>query len=266
MITTRGALLLPLFCLFAWSRSLVAEKSCEASTLLNSAFVFVKPHANTVSTRKLIKEKLESSGLLILSEYDIDAEEIEKNQLIDLHYYAIASKATLLSPAVIDVPIDRFLSEFGESWEAVLRDKRVFNAMQACEQFNCTPDELNEAWIQAKKVVRLGGGFYCGLVSVREQQPFYVFNAFFMSMRGKYVAPGSSIHCYVVEWDPNQMSWKVFRNKFLGYVHVEPSFVSDLVSYGRELIPHGNSDPQIQRKLLKGHYAASFSTTTRNWA
>lgn len=198
--------------------SVAVEPACDANKLLNSAFVFIKPHANTPATQKLVKEKLMDAGIEILSEHDINAEKIDKEKLIDQHYYAIASKATILPAAEIAVPADKFQSEFGESWATVLREKRAYNAMDACERFGCTVEELNEAWAQSRKVVKLGGGFYCGLVSVRQQPPLYVFNAFFMSMRAKFVAPGSSIHCYVVQWDPSNMSWAVFRNEFLGYV------------------------------------------------
>ena len=44
----------------------------------------------------------------------------------------------------------------------------------------------------------------------------YVFNAFFMSMRNKFVGPNNSIHCYVVEWDPVVLSWKSFRSDLIG--------------------------------------------------
>ena len=209
---------LPLLYLWAPQGSLAAEVTCNVDKLLNSAFVFVKPHANTDDVQKMVRDKLIGAGIEILSEHNIDAETIDENRLIDHHYYAIASKATILPAAEIPVPADRFLSEFGEEWETVLRDKRAFNAMDACKEFNCTVEELNEAWAQAKKVVKLGGGFYCGLVSVRQQPALYVFNAFFMSMRDKFIAPGSSIHCYAVQWDPVNMSWEFFRNKLLGYV------------------------------------------------
>ena len=42
------------------------------------------------------------------------------------------------------------------------------------------------------------------------------FNAFFMTMRGKFTQPGSSIHYYVVEWDPAKLAWEDFRGKVLG--------------------------------------------------
>jgi hypothetical protein len=64
--------------------------------------------------------------------------------------------------------------------------------------------------------VKFGGGFYCGLVSVPEHKPIYVFNAFFMSMRAKFVTPGTSIHYYVVEFEPSTLSWSDFRGKVLG--------------------------------------------------
>jgi hypothetical protein len=44
----------------------------------------------------------------------------------------------------------------------------------------------------------------------------YVFNAFFMSMRAKFVAPGTSIYCYEVEWSPSRLPWSDFRGKVLG--------------------------------------------------
>ena len=37
-----------------------------------------------------------------------------------------------------------------------------------------------------------------------------------MTMRGKFTAPGTSIHYYVVEFDPKDLSWEDFRGKVLG--------------------------------------------------
>jgi len=191
------------------------EAVCDVKGLINSAFVFVKPHANTEATQELVKKKMVGAGIEIVSEHDIDGEIIDKKKLIDQHYYSIASKATLLSAEDIPVPIDKFQAEFGESWEVVLAEKRACNAKEACERFGCTINELNQAWRDSDtKVVKFGGGFYCGLVSFRNQ-PLYVFNAFFMSMREKFVAPGSSIHCYVVQWDPSKLSWHAFAIIFL---------------------------------------------------
>ena len=45
---------------------------------------------------------------------------------------------------------------------------------------------------------------------------YYTFNAFFMTMRGKFTTPGTSIHYYVVEFDPSTLAWEDFRGKVLG--------------------------------------------------
>ena len=193
-------------------RTTTTSDSCS---LKNSAFVFVKPHANTEATQKMVREKLLAKGIEILSESDIDGNTIDEKKLIDQHYYAIASKATILAADKIPVPEDKFEESFGEKWCDVLKEGRAANAMQACEKFGCTADELNEAW-QGAKVVKFGGGFYCGLVSVKDQTPLYVFNAFFMVMRSKFVGEGVSIHCYEVQWEPKKLSWESFRGELLG--------------------------------------------------
>ena len=74
----------------------------------NSAFVFIKPHANTEAVQSLVKNKLQDSGISILDEFDITGDVIDKEKLIDQHYYAIASKATILSPREMSVPEAKF--------------------------------------------------------------------------------------------------------------------------------------------------------------
>jgi hypothetical protein len=126
-----------------------------------------------------------------------------------------ASKATILPAKDIPVPVDKFEAEFGESWAEVLSENRACNALDACKRFDCTPDELNKAWQSCNKVVKLGGGFYCGLIKYKDQE-CYVFNAFFMTMRSKFVGQDNSVHYYECEWNPNNLSWSDFRKNLLG--------------------------------------------------
>jgi hypothetical protein len=65
-----------------------SDKTCNAP-LTNSAFVFVKPHANTASVQDLVRNTLQSKGVTILSEVSISGETIDEKKLIDQHYYAI---------------------------------------------------------------------------------------------------------------------------------------------------------------------------------
>jgi len=185
----------------------------------NSAFVFVKPHAVTEKANTLVREGLKAKGLKILSEGDIASEVIDEKKLIDQHYYAIASKATILKPHELNVPKDKFEKAFGLTWDDALKKGIVVNAMDACKELACSADELDSAWAAAKKnnkLVKFGGGFYCGLVEMAGKKPLYVFNGFFMTMRSKFTAPGQSIHYYTVEWDESKLSWEDFRGKVLG--------------------------------------------------
>ena len=85
----------------------------------NSAFVFIKPHANTKATQDYVRGVLQSKGLEIVREGDINGTEIDEKKLIDNHYYAIASKATILKPAAMPVPADKFEQFFGVPWQQV---------------------------------------------------------------------------------------------------------------------------------------------------
>lgn len=63
------------------SSSTNAEKTCDAALLSNSAFVFIKPHANTPATQTLVREKLVASGISILSESEIDGKTIDEKKV-----------------------------------------------------------------------------------------------------------------------------------------------------------------------------------------
>jgi len=68
---------------------------------------------------------------------------------------------------------------------------------------------------KAKRLVKFGGGFYCGFVTVGDKST-YTLNGFFMSMRSKFCKPDVSIHYYVVDFDPAELSWVSFRGDVLG--------------------------------------------------
>lgn len=76
---------------------------------------------------------------------------------------------------------------------------------------------LDALWAKTNKI-KFGGGFYCGEIQRENdnKRSIFVFNAFFMTMRNNFVAPSASIHYYVVEFDPDVLSWNDFRGKVLG--------------------------------------------------
>jgi len=185
----------------------------------NAAFVFIKPHAVTDKVKALTQETLEKNGLKILAQGSISSEEIDSKKLIDQHYYAIASKATILKPHQLNVPADKFKEQFGLEWTDALEQGKVYNALDGCAKLEISPDEMDTQWgicKKNKKLIKFGGGFYCGLVEIEGKESIYCFNGFFMSMRNKFTAPGLSIYYYSVEWDSDVLSWADFRGKVLG--------------------------------------------------
>merc|ERR1719440_1303610 len=135
----------------------------------NSAFVFIKPHAVTDKVKALAKSGLEAKGIKILAEGSLSGKTIDEKKLIDQHYYAIASKATILKPNQLNVPADKFQQQFGITWQAALDSGKVFNAMDGCKHLGIDTKQMDAAWAKskdAKKLVKLGGGFYCGLLEV----------------------------------------------------------------------------------------------------
>merc|ERR1711881_770194 len=167
---------------------------------MNSAFVFIKPHAVTNKVKQLAKAGLQAKGIKILAEGSLSGKFIDEKKLIDQHYYAIASKATILKPHELNVPADKFEGQFGLTWQAALDSGKVYNAMDGCEKLGINADEMDAQWgicKKAKKLIKFGGGFYCGLIEMDGKESIYVFNGFFMSMRTKFTAPGLSIHYYL---------------------------------------------------------------------
>jgi len=180
----------------------------------NCAFCFIKPHAVTDKVKALVKEICDAKGIEIKKQGSLDAEEIDKKMLIDNHYYAIASKATLLTPDKLNVPKEKFKAKFDLDWDEALKTGNVVNAKDAAVKLGLDADGLDAKWAEAKKAKNLekfGGGFYCAKIG-----ELYVFNGFFMSMRSKFTAPGASIYYYVVEWESDSLSWEDFRCKVLG--------------------------------------------------
>ena len=192
----------------------------------NRAFLFIKPHAVTDEVEKLVGEKLKEKGMKIIKEGVLTAKEIDEGKLIDKHYYAIASKAVLLSPAQLNVPEKgkkSFKDAFGLTWEEALEKGFVKNAKEAAEILKVDGDELEKLWRKVPKndLIKFGGGFYCA----KMDNNFFVLNGFYMQMRGKYTTPGNKIKYYEVEWNPKNLNWKDFREEVLG--STDPSKAKD---------------------------------------
>ena len=79
------------------------------------------------------------------------------------------NQATILTPDQLNVPADKFEAQFGLSWTDALATGRVMNAMDGCKALELDADGLDAEWgkaKKAKKLVKFGGGFYCGLIEI----------------------------------------------------------------------------------------------------
>ena len=187
------------------------------------AFVFIKPHAcapkneNNLLYKQKLVETLKENGCEVIREGKIASSVVERKKLIDAHYYAIASKATLLKPTDLNVPEDVFQNAFGVTWKEALEKNLCFNALDACKELNVDSAGLEKRSRLAKRSVKFGGGFYCAeMLKEDGSSPIYVFNAFFMSMRSQFVEKGKQIKWFVVEFDDETLKWEDFRAKVLG--------------------------------------------------
>eukprot|EP01065_Artemidia_motanka_P024597 TRINITY_DN294_c0_g1_i2.p2 TRINITY_DN294_c0_g1~~TRINITY_DN294_c0_g1_i2.p2 ORF type:complete len:483 (+),score=202.48 TRINITY_DN294_c0_g1_i2:76-1524(+) len=189
------------------------------ASVKNSAFVFIKPHANNAEVQKLVSEFLEGKKIKILKQGTMQGTRIDEQNKIDKHYYSIAAKATLNKPDTLNVPADKFQEKFGIGWEEALAKGNVYNAKDAAEKLQLSADELEQEWRKTEgkgKMIKFGGGFYCAYMELEGKEPMYVFNGFFMSMRARYCGKENSIAWFSVQWDPKELSWEDFRGKVLG--------------------------------------------------
>jgi len=186
-----------------------------------SAFVFIKPHANTEGMQKLVRDKFAEVGIEILSEGEYDGKTIDEKLYIDYHYYAIASKATIMDPEDLPVPKAKFQEVFNVDWDEMVAAGNVKKATDAATYLEATPEDMDKLWGEAKKskdpirLVKFGGGFYGGKV-IKGDKEVYTCNAFFMAMRSKFTNPEAKIKYFAVKFDGAKLSWADFRGKVLG--------------------------------------------------
>merc|ERR1712193_395033 len=112
---------------------------------------------------QLTRDGLAKQGIKVVAEGKLEAKEIEKKKLIDTHYGAIASKASLLKPKQLS-PSDKAKSEFekkwGLSWEEALKKGKVYNAVDACSPLGISGAKMDDIWGKTKKageLIKFGG-------------------------------------------------------------------------------------------------------------
>ena len=117
------------------------------------AFVFIKPHAVTAEAKALAAKKLAAAGITIYKEGSLGAAQIEKEKLIDNHYYAIANKASLSKPKELNPPAPK--QARAQFW----RNYSVRNSAQFFDAVPASTGRLRkEVWDLVGRRPRAGEG------------------------------------------------------------------------------------------------------------
>ena len=201
------------------------SKDTNASDLpersLNRSLLYLKPHANTKQARDFIRKYLGSRMCKVLKDGNISGANLCES--FDLQYSDISKKAMVLEPHECSLSSEsmmEFEKKFKISWSTAVRKKLVQNSRDSCELLDIPPHTMNGAWMEcvsSGKMVKLGRGFYCGLIDTIPNKPaVFCINGFFLAMRAEYLAASASVHYFLVEWDNAAMSWSDFRKKVIG--------------------------------------------------
>lgn len=198
----------------------VSSSPDNPNQLKNTAFVMIKPHANTSLVQHYVHSNLhdEIPGLRIQLECNIPGERIERRKLLENHIGSVATNATFMDVKDVKVPAAKFEKAFSENYAKVLKEGRVVTAIAALSKFQCDAEQLETAWYDAesrKRVHKLTSGLYMGLVKI-EKKSLYVVNGHYMAMKEKYTGGDSSVHCFVVDFEESVMTWKGFLEKIVG--------------------------------------------------
>eukprot|EP00388_Colpodella_angusta_P039746 GDKK01048253.1.p1 GENE.GDKK01048253.1~~GDKK01048253.1.p1 ORF type:complete len:962 (+),score=100.01 GDKK01048253.1:1-2886(+) len=193
------------------------EVQLARSQPMNTAFVFIKPHAVTQATKDLVEASFLQKGITIKTKGGFTHNEVAR--VIDQHYGIVSTYATLkpvhhivLSDEVKE--LFKGLTDGKEDWEQAVAVGHVQNAADAMKELgDLTPAMLARRWDDAPRKVKLAPGMYVGYLP---NDDIFVVNGFYPRIREKYTTSGSSIYYYVVEWPEEVLSWKEFRAGTIG--------------------------------------------------
>jgi adenylate kinase family enzyme len=183
---------------------------------VNTALVFIKPHAVNERVKALVEKHLAEHHVQILADGRIDADEIKEKGIIDSHYAALAMNAVKLLPSELTVGAEKkaeFEGKFGIGWDEALAGGKLLNLAQFQERHpDLDANAIEQKW-RAKAPLKLGPGNYVGFF---EEEGEYVVNAFYSQMREKYIKAGVSVVWFTVQFAEAKLSWKRFRASVIG--------------------------------------------------
>ena len=204
---------------------------------VNTAFVFLKPHAVTNAADKLLRDHFSTNleNSIIVSDGTLAA--MDLGPIIDQHYGTLSRRAMLLHPREIPEPKESVLADFvetfGMTWHEALEKNTLVN-IAGCQKIMPGMKDANllEARWRSGKCVKLMPGTYVARVSCDDSaQSLLVVNGFYASMREKFTSEQHApdgVRYYVVQWPEESCSWSRFRNELVGATKISAASPNSL--------------------------------------
>ncbi|MDA3798901.1 MAG: hypothetical protein PF692_07465 [Kiritimatiellae bacterium] len=182
----------------------------------NQAFIFIKPHAmNNEYVNLYIDQIFKQYKIDIIKSGTITGPEIKKEGLIDKHYAVNAHTGTIKDPSELFIPTEaeeKFLETFNISWQEALDKSMVISGQCFQDKMKLGSEELYDQWGE-NGFTKISAGVY---VSFFKKQNCFVLNGFYTSNRDMFTADSATIKWSIIEFDPEELDWKDFRNNIIG--------------------------------------------------
>eukprot|EP00978_Attheya_sp_CCMP212_P037524 scaffold177838_cov44-Attheya_sp.AAC.1 len=151
------------------------------TSLVNTGFLYLKPHCNTLRGREFVYDRLGDSDSVvrIVESYPIRPERIQHDKILERGSH--------------------FRTDlFGEDWEMVVKEKRAVTAISALARWRLTGRQLEELWHEHESQTKLlAPGLYCGKLTnnnrnksnhhpTESSSTLYVINGFYLGMKERY--------------------------------------------------------------------------------
>jgi nucleoside diphosphate kinase len=229
-------------------------------TSINQAVVFTKPlhHLGIALTPDELAERtrtfLSERGFRIVYSKKVTGPELAEREIIRQHYLMYSEAACVDSSDELklsDGAKAAFESAFGKSWAS--ESGKVLGSPRLQQEKGISTDELFLLWndlFVSRQTQKIGPGL---LIARLSDLDCYCINAFYPAMEENFYNPATSIDYYVVEFDPDQVSWEAFRKEVLGVTNAAnaapDSFRGQLYAKykvdfpGRDNFVHGSAGP-----------------------
>ncbi len=208
----------------------------------------------------------EGKGFSIVYSKRVSGPELAAREIIRQHYL-MYSKASYGDIDITNAGKVKFAECFGKEWDDELAAGRILGNPQLLESKGIDAHQLFVLW-NAAEVKKVQAGLLMGWL---DTLGCYCINAFYPAMEANFYHPDMLIYYYVVEFDPEQVSWLRFRKEMLGATNAAKaapeSFRGQLyakykVDYpGSDNFVHGSAGP-LEGLIERSIHETEFDMAT----